>query len=60
MLDDDELEAIDSWRFDNRLPSRAATIRELIKRGLMNRNLEPPDTKDVKTTDFSVLTEEDR
>jgi hypothetical protein len=60
MLDDDELEAIDSWRFDNRLPSRAATIRELIKRALMNRNLEPPDTKDVKTTDFSVLTEEDR
>jgi hypothetical protein len=60
MLDDDELEAIDSWRFDNRLPSRAATIRELIKRGLMNRDLEPPDTKDVKTTDFSVLTEEDR
>lgn len=55
MLDVDELEAIDAWRFDNRLPSRAAAIRELIRRGLMNRALEPPETKDIKTTDFSVL-----
>jgi hypothetical protein len=55
MLDLDELEAIDGWRFDNRLPSRAAAIRELIKRGLMNRTLEPPQTRDAKTTDFSVV-----
>jgi hypothetical protein len=55
MLDVDELEAIDAWRFDNRLPSRAAAIRELIRRGLMNRELEPPDTKDLRTTDFSVV-----
>lgn len=60
MLDDDELEAIDGWRFDNRLPSRAAAIRELIKRGLSNRDLEPPDTKDAKTTDFSVLSDDER
>jgi metal-responsive CopG/Arc/MetJ family transcriptional regulator len=57
MLDEDELEAIDNWRFDNRLPSRAAAIRELIKRGLLNRDLEPPQTKDAKTTDFSVVPE---
>ena len=55
MLDADELEAIDAWRFDNRLPSRAAAIRELIRRGLMNRELEPPDTKDLRTTDFGVV-----
>jgi hypothetical protein len=60
MLDDDELEAIDGWRFDNRLPTRAAAIRELIKRGLSNRDLAPPDTKDTKTTDFSVLSEDER
>jgi hypothetical protein len=60
MLDDDELEAIDGWRFANRLPSRAAAIRELIKRGLMNRDLDPPATRDVKTTDFSVLAEDQR
>jgi hypothetical protein len=28
MLDVDELKAIDDWRFENRLPSRAAAIRE--------------------------------
>ena len=55
MLDMDELEAIDGWRFDNRLPTRAAAIRELIKRGLMNRALDPPQTKDVRTTDFSAV-----
>lgn len=55
MLDVDELEAIDEWRFDNRLPTRAAAIRELIKRGLMNRSLRPPETKDARTTDFSAV-----
>jgi hypothetical protein len=55
MLDLDELEAIDAWRFDFRLPSRAAAIRELIKRGLMNRDLEPPETRAVRTTDFGVV-----
>lgn len=43
MLDDDELEAIDNWRFDQRLPSRAAAIRELIRRGLVTaKNFDPP------------------
>jgi hypothetical protein len=55
MLDVDELEAIDAWRFDNRLPSRAAAIRELLKRGLLNRDLEPPQTKDARTSDFGVV-----
>ena len=27
MLDPEELQAIDDWRFENRLPSRAAAIR---------------------------------
>jgi metal-responsive CopG/Arc/MetJ family transcriptional regulator len=34
MLGEDELAIIDDWRFDNRIPSRAAAIRELIRRGL--------------------------
>jgi hypothetical protein len=55
MLDVDELEAIDAWRFDNRLPTRAAAIRELIRRGLMNRAMEPPETKDARTSDFGVV-----
>ena len=34
MLTDDELKALDDWRFAARMPSRAAAIRELLKRGL--------------------------
>jgi hypothetical protein len=34
MLTDQELVALDTWRFSARMPSRAAAIRELLKRGL--------------------------
>ena len=34
MLTKDEIEALDTWRFQKRMPSRAAAIRELLKRGL--------------------------
>jgi hypothetical protein len=34
MLTDVELKALDDWRFDKRMPSRASAIRELLKRGL--------------------------
>ena len=34
MLTKEELEALDTWRFARRMPSRAAAIRELLKRGL--------------------------
>lgn len=34
MLDSDELQALEDFRFSNRMPSRAAAIRELLRRGL--------------------------
>ena len=34
MLHADELAALDDWRFVRRMPSRAAAIRELLRRGL--------------------------
>jgi len=34
MLSSDELRTIDDWRFSKRMPSRAAAIRELMRRGL--------------------------
>ncbi|HZQ41311.1 MAG TPA: hypothetical protein VFA87_10965 [Rhizomicrobium sp.] len=34
MLTGEELEALDNWRFAKRMPSRAAAVRELLKRGL--------------------------
>jgi len=35
MLTSEELELLDNWRFERRMPSRAAAVRELLKRGLM-------------------------
>lgn len=34
MLTAAELSAIDDWRFSRRMPTRAAAVRELLKRGL--------------------------
>jgi hypothetical protein len=34
MLSTEELAAVDEYRFENRLPSRAAAVRDLIRRGL--------------------------
>ena len=34
MLSHDELRALENWRFDKRMPSRAAAVRELLRRGL--------------------------
>ena len=55
MLDDLEMEAIDDWRFTNRLPSRAAAIRELIRLGLEAKpQLEEPPT-DKSSTEFRIV-----
>jgi hypothetical protein len=40
MLSEDELAAVDGWRFAQRMPSRAAAIRELLRRGLMTERIE--------------------
>ena len=34
----EELTALDDWRFANRMPARAAAIRELMKRGMAARS----------------------
>lgn len=34
MLTKDELYAVDDWRFNKRMPSRAAAVRQLLARGL--------------------------
>jgi metal-responsive CopG/Arc/MetJ family transcriptional regulator len=34
MLTTDELAAVDEFRFENRMPSRSAAVRELLRRGL--------------------------
>jgi ribosomal protein S11 len=39
-LDSDELASIDEFRFRVRIPSRAAAVRELLKRGLASVEIE--------------------
>lgn len=56
MLDLEELKAIDDWRFENRLPSRAAAIRELIRRGLNTDEFGEPPT-DAASGEFRVTDE---
>lgn len=34
MLSEDELAAINNWRFTRRMPSRAAAVRDLLRRGI--------------------------
>jgi hypothetical protein len=34
MLQPEELQRIEDWRFEKRMPSRASAIRELLRRGL--------------------------
>ena len=34
MLSPEELKALDNFRFEHRMPSRAAAVRELFRRGL--------------------------
>jgi hypothetical protein len=54
MLTEDELSALDDWRFVRRMPSRAAAIREILKRGLAGEGFVLAD-KAVKSKDFGIL-----
>ena len=54
MLDDDELAAIDAWRFKQHMPSRAAAVRELLKIGLQALTNGPADPK-RRSEDFGVV-----
>jgi hypothetical protein len=53
MLDDAELAAVDDFRFKKRMPSRAAAVRELLKRGLASEGFLTAATG-AKSSDFGV------
>ncbi|MGH6770993.1 MAG: hypothetical protein ACRECO_18450 [Xanthobacteraceae bacterium] len=54
MLNPHEVKALDDFRFKHRMPSRAAGVRELLKRGLAAEGfLSSPDG--AKSADFGVL-----
>ena len=53
MLTNKELEAVDNWRFGARMPSRAAAVRELLKRGLAAEGFALADGG-ARSQDFGV------
>lgn len=53
MLNDEELTALDDWRFAMRMPSRAAAIRELLRRGLADVDVKKAGNS-RKSKDFGV------
>ena len=53
MLTETELKALDDWRFSKRMPSRAAAIRELLKRGLAAEGYDVAEDR-VHSRDFGV------
>lgn len=54
MLTDTELKAIDDWRFSRRMPTRAAAVREILKRGLSADGFSEAVAGE-KSQDFSVV-----
>jgi hypothetical protein len=53
MLTGEELTALDDWRYSRRMPSRAAAVRELLRRGLAGEGYGLSDGR--KSRDFTVM-----
>ena len=54
MLSPEELQALEDFRFKNRMPSRAAAVRELLRRGLSSGGFLAA-AAGTKSQDFGVL-----
>lgn len=54
MLSAEELAAVDDFRFKKRMPSRAASVRELLKRGLAAEGFRLAATG-TKSSEFGVV-----
>jgi hypothetical protein len=59
MLDADELRAVDTFRFEHRMPSRAAAVRELFRLGLSvaETRADSVVTEGAKSSDYGVLSQ---
>jgi len=53
MLTEEELAALDDWRFARRMPSRAAAVRELLRLGLAAEGIDLAGSR-RKSKDFGV------
>jgi hypothetical protein len=59
MLSAEEIKLLDDWRFEQRMPSRASAVRELLKRGLAVEGIDL-DTVRRQSASFGVMTDERR
>jgi hypothetical protein len=55
MLSPEELKAVDGFRFEHRMPSRAAAVRELLRHGLAGVGTAVRENASVKSGDYGVL-----
>jgi hypothetical protein len=54
MLSPEELRVVDSFRFEHRMPSRAAAVRELFRLGLAAAR-EVIENEGIKSSEYGVL-----
>jgi hypothetical protein len=54
MLSPQELKAVDNFRFEHRMPSRAAAVRELLRHGIASVGT-VVENAGVKSRDYGVL-----
>ena len=57
MLSPEELSVVDDFRFQKRMPSRAAAVRELFRLGLANAGVSLP-AEGLKSSEIGVLSEQ--
>ena len=56
-LTEDELQSLDTWRFENHIPSRAAAIRELMRKGLISKEPKDRPEEKRKSSDYGLRSE---
>jgi len=56
MLSPEELKAVDNFRFQHRMPTRAAAVRELLRHGIEEVGMSPvAENAGITSGDYSVL-----
>ena len=55
MLSPEELKAVHNFRFNHRMPSRAAAVRELLRHGLDSVGRAVIENTGIKSRDYIVL-----
>lgn len=54
MLEPDEVELLDAWRYEHHIPSRSAAVRELIRRGLQDHSQDGEHDHSIKSKDYGL------